>query len=279
LRLLASEFQIRSNSSDILASLRDMAPRAQQDQPILSRHAWHIAATPGYYRLIDENGVETIAFTAVLMENALRTRVGEQVFAALPHHSVMYAAIGHYAGHGFLLAGGGGSGKTTLAIALLLAGIEVSGDNLVLLRDGQAMAYPRRFFFWESTRSLLPTLPLYSGPPLLLGGGRELMSPIDPIDLGCDWRIGPTPIAAVFCLDPNFGGISTLRRCGTLEALQRIVPHCAPPESGDPTWIGRLCAMLDRTQTAILTLGSLDSAIRWIRIALERLPPAETPAR
>jgi hypothetical protein len=278
LRLMASEFEIRSDASGVLARLEAEAPQARQCHAIQARHCWNVTADAGgYYRLTEEDGRETTELSAAALQRSLLRRMSELALAALPHHSFVRAAIGHHAGHSFLLVGGRGSGKSSLATSLLLAGVSVSGDNLVLIRDGFAMAYPRRFMLWETSLPLLPALPPYTAPRLTRGSAAELQVPLDPSDLGGDWLIQPEPIDAVFCLDPNFGGRSLLRPCGTLEAAQRVLPNCSAPKARDPLWISRLCAMLGQAHTAVLTLGTLDSAIRWIRIALDRLPPARKP--
>jgi energy-coupling factor transporter ATP-binding protein EcfA2 len=278
-RVLASEFRIRCEAPDFLSRLTGNVTRARHEHPILVRHDWQVALGPGGYRLIDDSGAGTIADTIDELHGQILRRISAEALAALPQHGLMRAAIGHHEGRCFLLVGDRGSGKTTLALALLLAGIEISGDDMVLWRADEAMAYPQRFHFWEPTRDLLPALPPYQGAPLLAGGNRQLKIPVDPIDLGCDWRIRSAPIAALFCLDTNFGGQSLLRRCSAVEALHRVVPQCGAPPSGDPAWIGPLSNLLAHAHTAILTLGTLDSAIRWIRIALDRLPPAETLAQ
>jgi hypothetical protein len=278
LQLLTSEFRIRCDIPDVLARLSDAVVRARQDQPIQFRLDWQIDESDDGYCLTDASGAELATLTSLTASAAIRNRMIGHAVAGLPQHAILRAALGHHAGKGFLLVGGRDTGKTTLAIALLQAGFEVSGDELVLLRDGQGIAMPRRFQYWESTRDLLPDLPPYQGQPLLFGDrSRQLLSSIDPIDLGRDWHIRPVPVAAVFCIDTNFGGRSTLRRCTARDALPYVLPQSGSPTGGDPGWVARLYALLDRSHTAILSLGSLDEAIRWIRIALDQIPPAEGP--
>jgi hypothetical protein len=256
-----------------------MAQRPRQLGPIVMRHApWHVTAAPADYRFVDETGAVSEAASADALQHMLLQLMEDRALAALPDHGRLRGALAVHEGQGILFVGSPQSGKTTLALALLLAGFEVSGDDLVLIQDDHAIAMPRRFAYWETARDLLPMLPGPGDRALRLGDRRaELKLQIDPTDLGRVWTVRPVPIAAIFCLDPNFGGRSTLRRCTAREALPFLLAQYGPPPNGHPAAIGRFCAMADRSHIAILTLGALDDATRWIRRALEALPEPAAP--
>jgi hypothetical protein len=97
------------------------------------------------------------------------------------------------------------SGKTTLALHLLLEGMEMVGDELVLLRDGLAAAFPRKFYPRESSLALLPDVKLAgSDLPFVTDTHGAKRIAIDPAELGRPWRIARAPVKAVFYLDPDF---------------------------------------------------------------------------
>ncbi len=248
-----------------------MVNRAAQDAiPRQHRHDWQVSGGAGAYRLTDERGDTASLGTIEALRNRIQVRMAEHSLAAWPAHGRLKAAIGRHDGRAFLLVGGPQSGKTVLALALLFAGMEMTGDHLALLDGGQAVAYPRRFDYWESAAALLPGLPAPDLPPLMFGGrSRQYQIQIDPRDLGRDWRIRPDPVGWIFCLEPNFYGQSSLRRCSPAEALRYILPNCRLPAIGGPLWTARLYALLDQVQPAILTLGTLDTAVDWIHRTLE----------
>jgi hypothetical protein len=51
--------------------------------------------------------------------------------------------------------------------------------------------------------------------------------------------------------------------------LRRIIPQCTPPASKRANWIGDLSRTIDNTDTFMLRLGELDSAVLAIKEILE----------
>jgi len=278
LQFLATEFEVACDSPEFLRLLSAGAPRATQLYPIEIRHGLRVEVAGKGHHLLGDDGWEAAGFSTHTALTTLRQRMIERALSALPDHVLIRTAIGYHRGHAFLLVGGHNTGRSTLAVALTLAGFDVSGDDLALFRDGQVIAFPSRFLLWETSWPLLPELPALPGSEVPVGRGRERQMHLDPIDLGLDWVIRPAPIGAVFCLEPNYGGRSMLTPCSTVEAARRIIPHCGAPQSGDRSWTARLWATLDRAHTAVLTLGTPETAVRWIGTALDHLPPREHPA-
>jgi hypothetical protein len=252
--------------------------RARQDEiPLRFRCDWRVGGGPDGYFLTDEHGSATAADTVEALRDILSGRMADLAIGGFPDHGRLLAALGRHEGRSLLLVGGPNSGKTTLALALLLAGTEMTGDHLALVGGGQAVAYPQRFGYWETTRALLPCLPDHKLPPIYLDGRlRQHRVLIDPLDLGQPWRVRPDPIGWIFCLDSNFSGRSSLRRCSPADALHYILPHCSVPPAGGALWTARFYALLDRIEPAILTLGTLDTAVGWIQRVLADRVFAET---
>ena len=204
--------------------------------------------------------------------DALYRRLHGRAVAALPDHIRIAAACGTQRGCSFLIAGPPGAGKTVLALHLLLDGFAITGDALVLLRGGEAVSFPRKFHLSEESIALLLKLANLEwlaetarNPQL----GRIIG--LDPQSFGKPWRISPTPVAAIFSLDPNFGAArSTLLPCAKVDMVRRLIALCAPPVSGRRDWLADLCATVDRADTYVLALGDLASAATAIGDAIAR---------
>lgn len=271
-RILANEFALHCATEALADALTPVANRAAQDEiPLRARHDWQLSGSAGAYLLSDDRGETTTLGTLEALRSRVLVRMAQYSLEAWSDHGHLNAALGRHDSRAFLLVGGPQSGKTVLSLALLRAGAEMTGDQLALVGGGQAVAYPRRFDYWETAGTLLPDLPAYADtPPRLDGRSRQYQLQIDPTDLGKPWRLRPDPVGWVFCLEPNFYGRSSLRRCSPAEALHYILPNCSLPKTGGPLWTARLYALLDQVQPAILTLGTPETAVDWIHRALEQ---------
>jgi len=269
-RLLADEFTLHCETATLTDAITPVANRATQDEiPLRARHDWQVSGRAGAYLLRDDRGETATIGTLAALRNRVLVRMAELSLDAWSDHGHLQAAVGRHDGRAVLLVGGPQSGKTVLALALQFAGVEMIGDHLALVGGGRAVAYPRRFEYWETAISLLPGLPAHARSPLRIGGrGQQYQIQLDPLDLGRPWRLRPDPIGWIFCLEPNFYGQSSLRRCSPAEALRYILPNCSLPKIGGPLWAARFYALLDQVQPAILTLGTLETAVEWIHRAL-----------
>ena len=169
-------------------------------------------------------------------------------------------------GGAFLIIGPERGGKTTLALGLMLEGLDITGDGLVLLRDGKAHAFPRKFHAREESLGLLPKLRLidrFAGSVSNPQEGRIVA--LDPLEFGKPWRIAPATVSTMLYIEPNFGGRSAMRPSSKVEMVRRVLPHCAPPISGRRAWLGDLSATVDRADTFVMELGEFDSAVVAIK--------------
>jgi hypothetical protein len=144
----------------------------------------------------------------------------------------------------------------------MVEGVDVTGDGLVLLRDGEALAFPRKFHAREDSLALLPRPRLLDRFEGCISNPQEgRIVPLDPLEFGKPWRIAPVSVKTIFYIEPNHGARTTVRRCGKVEMIRRVLPHCAPPMSSRRDWLGELCATVDRAETFLIELGDLQSAL------------------
>lgn len=266
LDILATEFTIRTNDSDLFERLPYLAHAAEQEFPLTARAVVDVVRTGAAYR-IDGAGFasEHEASLAGAVER-LSARLHEAALAALPGHVRIHAASVMHAGRLVLLVGPKRAGKTTLAVHLLLEGFDVVGDELVLLEHGVAVPYPRPFYVRQSAMSLLPRLgETCRVAPFTVSASEGRMVALAPSALGRPWRIAPVTVAACLYLEPDHSGASTIVAGAKVDMIRRVLPQCAPPGGGRRDWIADVCRTVNGAATATLKLGDLATATIALR--------------
>jgi hypothetical protein len=215
---------------------------------------------------ISEDGIERWEESDPLSAAyAVAARVHALALAAMPDFTKIHAGCASWEGRRFLAVGPPESGKTTLMARLAYEGFAVHGDELVLVKDGQALPYPRRFGVRAPTVALIPALAegrtVHDGPLVT-----------DPAQLGFEWVIDRRPIAAVFYLVPNHDGQTHLLPCPKHVMAQRVMSQSTAPRTGTQQWIRDVCDMLDGAFSYTLKLGNLDEAVAVLKEALQLTP-------
>lgn len=164
-----------------------------------------------------------------------------------------------------LLVGEKEAGKTTTAMHLLLEGFDMVGDELVLLRDGEAVTFPRPFYVRDTALKMLPRFAGHDAAPFVrtTDGGRLVAADLQ--QFGARWRIRPAPIGAIFFLEPNHGGATSFTPCGKLEMVQRMLSQTSPPPSGRAGWMRDFCSAINQADTIVARMGDLQEATRLFR--------------
>jgi len=174
----------------------------------------------------------------------------------------IHAGCGELHGRRFLVAGDKGTGKTTLMVRLLFEGFRVVGDELVLVRDGKATPFPRRFHIKQDSVKLLPELEgLFDSLPYNRTDYGHKMFSFAPQDAGFGWKIDDGEVRAIFYLEPNHGGDTHMVECPKYLMAQKIMPMTFLSESDDHMKIGELCGIIDRADCYVLHLGDLEGAV------------------
>jgi hypothetical protein len=241
--------------------VREVAPQARQAVTI-ERHREMGAWNDGDEVRLTVDGQDVdFELTALQAGENLLRRMHREALAALPDHVRLRAVIGRSGERSFLVAGPRRSGKTTLALGLLLAGCEVSGDELVLLRGGWAVAFPWRFMVNEPSVALLP--PLRALPPVVARGGalaRDWWFAADPTDFGRPWDIRPAAIESVFWLEPGHGSRSVVTEAGKLAMTRHLLSQTTAPPSGRSGWLGDITRLVEGARTFRVEMGDAASA-------------------
>jgi hypothetical protein len=262
IRLLCCEFEIRPSSRELVDRLSYITQRAEQDVPVVQRGTVTVTWTGDEFRISGEGMEDDFELSVLNTLETLYQRLHGRAIAALPDHIRINAATGMHAGRSFLIVGPARAGKTTLALSLMLQGIDITGDGLVLLRDGEALPFPRKFYVREDSIGRVPRLRGIDRFAACISNPQEgRLVALDPLEFGKPWRIAPASVSTILYIEPNHGARSALRRSGKVDMTRRVLQHCLPPTSGRRDWLGDLCATVDRAQTFVIELGDLDSAL------------------
>lgn len=241
--------------------IRDVAPFPRQSAAILYHCTLSALSVDGEFRINASGEGPDFELTAFYAAENLLRRMHRGALAALPDPVRLRAAIARHAGRTFLIAGPQRSGKTTLALALLFNGCDVSSDELVLLHHGQATAFPWRFRVNETSVALFPSLRTVPAVAARDGtSARDWWFAVDPTDFGFNWEIAPSAVSAVFYVEPNLGGRSHVIETGKLDMARRLLGQATAPPSNRRGWIGEITRMLDTARTYVVQLGDPTAA-------------------
>jgi hypothetical protein len=270
-QLLACEFRIAVDCERLAGWLDETVSSAIQAYPVSRHYRFEVSRVDGAYRIREDGNAPHVALTLEAAAEHIRRRLHELSLAALTGYTKVHAGCATWAGRRLLAVGAAGSGKTTLMARLLWEGFAVHGDEMVLLRDGGSIAYPRRFGIRAPTLDLVPQIGALA--PALARAGQphgDKVLVLDPHEIGLPWRIEPGPVGAVFYLDANHGRRTEVRACARHLMVQRVMPQSAPPAGGPSRWIAEVCAIIERADCYTLALGDLDAAVHAVQQVLDR---------
>jgi hypothetical protein len=197
-------------------------------------------------------------------------------------HLVHAGAVGDERG-GVLLAGRGGSGKTTVALAALAAGMNYVADDYLLLEDGEQPLAWNVFGTAKLEAGHAERFPGFAGE-LVISPDPE---PQEKFVLDIDRLMGEAiseclPIRAV--LVPRIrGGRARLREASAVEALLALAPSTTfqmPFDGGEV--IGALAAVTRAVPAYALDVGDdprelAEAVDRALDLAAARPPAVRTP--
>ena len=280
MQVLACEFHIVTDVEPLVAWLDAVRSSAAQDYPVSRRYRIEVHRDADGFR-VREDGSDRQLEPSLEGAGALVVqRIHELAFEAIADHTKVHAGSATWRGRRFLVVGAGRAGKSTLMTRLLYEGFAVEGDELVLLREGRAIAYPRRFGIRRPTLGLVPQLgalaPALAGTPEPLGASGFHVLALDPAQLGFAWHICPGPVDHVFLLDGLHEGPTRAADCATHVAMRRVMAQSTPPRRGPAAWVRDVSAAVARARCHTLALGDLDSAVAVLRQCLEARPVALT---
>lgn len=221
------------------------------------------------YELREGEGLLTTSGDPEWITLCLHECINARVLRAHPQALVLHAASGSLGGRRFLLTGARASGKTTLALALLLRGASLFGDEQVWIEEGRVLPFPRRFHLKEGGLRLLADLGLRKEGlrpyPSFLGGTFYFF---DPLDAGRPWVIEEGSMDALFALEPVFGGKTTLTPCPAWEMTERLLLEASGLDRDPAGHIRALVGAVRGSRCYTLGVGRPEEAAHAVALAL-----------
>ena len=267
--LLACEFHVTADTERVLRWLDAVLPSAVQDHPVSRRHRLDVREDAGGYRVREDGEDRGVHASPEDAAALVERRLHELAFAAFAGCTKIHAGCATWDGRRFLVVGHGRAGKTTLMTRLLVDGFPVEGDEMVLVRDGQVTAYPRRFGIRRRTLRLVPQVgalapELATVPPPDEPDGYHVLA-LDPSQLGLRWRIRTGPVDILLLLEGRHAGPTQARSCPDQLMVQSVMAQSDPPSSGPAAWVRDVCALVRGAAKYLVILGDLDSAVAVVR--------------
>lgn len=272
-QMLACEFQVVTDVEPLVRRLDAVCSSAAQDYPVSRRHRIEVCGEAGGFRVREDGGDRALQRSPEDAGATVLQRIHDLALEALADYTKVHAGSATWNDRRFLVVGEARAGKSTLMTRLLYEGFAVEGDEMVLLREGRATAYPRRFGIRRPTLELVPQLGALV--PGLVGTVEPPGSPgfqilaLDPAQLGFTWRIRSGPVDHLFVLDGRHDRPTSVAVCPTPVAVRRVMAQSSPPDRGSAAWVRDVCATVARARCHALTIGDLDSAVSVLRQCLE----------
>lgn len=278
MHLLACAFALRLDCGRLAGWLDDSLPQARQEFPVSRHYRFEVTQAGGRYRIREGDLEIGVASDHGAAGEAVLARMHGLAMEALATYTKVHAGCAELKGRRVLVVGPGRSGKTTLMTRLLYEGFEVQGDEMVLLRDGVAVSYPRRFGIRQPTLTLVPPTEALApeGARSPNSHGYQVFA-LDPSRAGFPWRIAPGPVDVVVFLDARRGEPSHLSPCPQHLMVQQVMSQSTAPSRGKPQWIRDVSDLVGRARCYTLAFGELDSAVAALRRVLAH-PESRMPA-
>jgi energy-coupling factor transporter ATP-binding protein EcfA2 len=234
---------------------------ARQDLPLRAQVTFEARLEEGgIYRISQDGRALGIDYDPIEAVSRLYRACYGHAYDILPAGVVfLHAASGGHQGQRFLLIGESGTGKTTMILHLARLGVGVEGDEIAVMMPDGITALPRRFHVKSESLSQLPWLrAIAEASPLHDNRDGSLIFAVSPRQLGVDWTTRPGPIDAVFYLEANHGGQPRVEEMARTRMVELAIQQARLTARQDRSWLGPLCAVLNRAAAYKLIVGNLD---------------------
>jgi len=217
---------IRYEDMRLKKKLSYLAVPAKQALPVRKTLTYEVkGASP--YTIMEEGDrldvVKTMSDVLYLIYLRVHRRVLERFIQS--GWIILHAALATIDDKRTLFLGDKGAGKTTLATYLIHAHHQVEGDEMVLVRNAQAIPVPRAFHMKPGIENQVPQLAgLVADLPKGLSGDLEF-SAFNPSKFGFDWSMKIGPVDRIVLITSNHGGDTTLIKCTSFQLIQEIIQH------------------------------------------------------
>jgi hypothetical protein len=261
-QVLWHDVLITTESPEASRVVAQFAQRADQDLPREARVVLDITSVGSeQFRVLDGGDlVATVKGPAALLE-VLFARVFGRAFelAGLKGWLTVQGSLVRLGSRRVAVIGPPGSGKTTMALALLLDSGEVEGDEFFLARNGTVVAAPRRFNVKPGTFDIVPRARV-----LLPGPTIGSIRAVDPTEHGFSWRLPVGPIDGMVLLRRTEAA-SCLEPVPAARAAQTVVEQARPMMETRAALVREASALVASVPTYSLQSGPDLRAVELLR--------------
>jgi hypothetical protein len=255
-RLLDHEFDIHTDCEAFVRRLDYLVNHAKQPGTPSVRHRYDIRREGTAYTITEDGRPHATEPDAAAALVTLYWEVHQAADRQFAGEVGVHAGTGIAEGRRFLVVGPKFAGKSTLMMRLLYCGVEGQGDEMAMLKDGEVIAFPRRFHVRERSLAYLPELrPLLADLPTAADSSGERIYGIEPDIAGTAWRIDRGAPDAIFYLESGHGGRTRVRDCAKTEMCRLIMPQCAPKRAGNRALVGEVVRLVSAAATYTLENG------------------------
>lgn len=232
-RLLTHAVTIACTDSRVREALRFLIQDAEhKGSPVVHAHYRVGEMAGGRFAVTMDGEPVGVALEPGGVLDLIYTSIHEAVHWMHPAHLRVHAGMATLGGRRVLFVGRKSAGKTTLMLQLLLDGVEVHGDEMVLVsRDLLATPLPRRFHVRPGSFGLLPALAsVVPALPVQSDAKGHVVHALSPTDLGRPWRIFSAPVDAIVFIRPAHGRESTIAPLDNVRAARRLMRQISFPD-------------------------------------------------
>lgn len=265
-QLLHCLIEIDGPDPQVQAALAYLVVDAVQDVVPRITVRYQVTAETGGFVLTEGGLPVAVGLDASGVMQKIYTLAHEKAYSVHPPHLRIHAALATVSGRRVMIVGPKRAGKTTLITRLLHDGVDVHGDELVLVdADGLAIAFPRRFHVRPGTFLAIPEL---SGrqehfPSTRTPKGTRICA-MAPTDFGRDWQISAGPLDAVIHLERSQNALSRLEEIPSASSLERLHWHTAFP-ARSILWSAALLRVVNTAKNFVLLNGDLTEAAAVVK--------------
>lgn len=267
-QVLACEISLATGCDELADRLDYVTVDAVQQYAPTRRVTYDVERTDDSYLVREDGDVCCRAGSADEAVIGVYRRMHAAVYREMGNCPRLHAACGAYEGQVFLAAGPKGAGKSTLMTRLFFDGFDAFGDEMVLGVGDGIIALPRRFHLKSPGPDLLPEVAAIADRlPFVIGDGGVKILAFAPTNAARPWTIRPDTPSAIFFLEPNHSGPTTIEPCSRVEMTQRLMTQ-SMLEGDGAAWIRSIGALVRRASCYSLRTGSLATAASLMKQAL-----------
>ena len=223
-QLLSCQIEIYHDDPDLAPVFRYLAGHPQQALLIRKTLTYHIHGSSPY-EIREEGDLLSVVASHEDVLHIVYSRVYRRTLERflLSGWIVLHGATISINTNRLLFLGHKNAGKTTLATRLLYAGHCVEGDEMIMERDHQVIAFPRSFHCKPGIEQHIPELGNIINTLPTKSMGDSYVTALDPSVVGFDWQIRYGPVSQVIWITPNHGSCTKLFKVPPFQTIKYIL--------------------------------------------------------